>query len=151
MSVTFGLPISVQFLSDLWFIGRYLSSVFRCARNVRVNVPLIFLRSLAKDSTRDTRIREGEGSHADGNNVFAQVCAWNDSGARCIAPSRGTILGPGPVTGHAGGDGEMSYADHEVVWPSNRYWNSAFDPTTYLWKGFLEFCHYESTQIREYD
>ena len=74
MSVTFGLPISVRFLSDPCFISkipcflrRYISSVFHCAGNIHGRVPVYSLWSVAKDSVCAMSEQEGGGQgHAGG-------------------------------------------------------------------------------------
>ena len=49
------------------------------------------------------------------------------------------------------GNGDTSYVGHAKVRPRDQNCNPDINPITYLLKGFLEFCLYESTQICEYD
>ena len=49
------------------------------------------------------------------------------------------------------GTGEERSANHAVVRPHETDYNPDVYPTMYLWKGFLEFCCYESNRICEYD
>ena len=44
------------------------------------------------------------------------------------------------------GTGETISVDHEGVLPRNRNFNPAVEPTTYVWKGFLEF--FSMTQLK---
>ena len=81
MLVTFGLPISVQFLSNPYFIGQIpwflcqcLSSVLQCAGNIRGRVPIDCLRSIAKESERAMR-KWGGGGYSDGKSFCAGVRA----------------------------------------------------------------------------
>ena len=46
------------------------------------------------------------------------------------------------------GTGSM---DHMGVQPCSRHFDTAFDPTMYMWNGFLEFFCHELTQILEYN
>ena len=49
------------------------------------------------------------------------------------------------------GNGDTSSSNHVGLWPHNFDCNPAVDPSTYVWKGFLGFCHHELTQNREYN
>ena len=48
------------------------------------------------------------------------------------------------------GNGEMSTLDNAGVQNCGCNCDPTIDPFTYVWKGSLEFCYHESTQIREY-
>ena len=81
MSATFGLLISVWFLSNPWFIRqiicffcRYLSSVFHCFGKLRGKFPVDCLQSIYNDSVRAMRKLGGGGwGHAGGD--FLRGCA----------------------------------------------------------------------------
>ena len=100
--------LAYRFLSDPCiirqvplFLRPYLSSVFHCAGNVRVRVLVVFLRSVAEDSTHIARSR-GEGEVKQVVKKFARVCTQNYSGSRFTALSRGPIPGPSTVPGTTG-------------------------------------------------
>ena len=75
MSVTFGLVISVQFLSGPcfirwipWFLRLHIFFVFHCAGNLQGWVTAYFLWSVSKCSAN-----EGEGGDAGSKNAFVGV------------------------------------------------------------------------------
>ena len=81
MLVTFGPPISVQFLSDpcfvrqiSYFLCQYMSFVFHCAGNIRGQVPVDCLWSIANDIMYVMRGRGG-GRSGRWENNFAGVRA----------------------------------------------------------------------------
>ena len=107
MLVTFGLPITVQFLFDTCFIlqircflRQYFSYVFQCAIKLHGWVPVDFLLSVVKDRERMMRKLGGWGRD-DGETICEGVCA-NDSGVKIIVPIQRIIKGTSTVPGPAG-------------------------------------------------
>ena len=152
MSVTSGLPISVQILSgffqvpDLYakipaFYANIFLFVLHCECNIRVLISKDYVRYVANDSARDARMRGVGGvmlveivllKCAHGiilaRNLLHQAKAWYKLPVRF------------PVSQ---GAGKASFADHLGVQPCNRNWNPDLEPTMYVWNGFLDFFRHE--------
>ena len=82
LSFTFGLQISVQFLSNPWFIRQIpcllrmsISFLFRCSSNVRGKVPIDCLWSVSNDSVCNTRMKGGKAGSFWWQNKLCG-CAW---------------------------------------------------------------------------
>ena len=114
MSVTFGLPISVQFMSNPsciqkipCFLSRYISSIFHCSIRVSGHVPVDCLQSISNYSNHAMCKRGGGGSRGHtGGKIFVRVRAQNYFGVPFIEPIWGQIPGPSPVSAPKGDFGD---------------------------------------------
>ena len=146
MSATFGLLISLQFLSNpcfvyrkSWFYDNLFIFVFHCFINLCGRVPVSCIWYIVNHSARTM--------HGQGGSEIPHWWQKNCVSVRTklfwraiYPPSRGPIPGPSQDTGKA------SSKDHMVVQPRDRECDPDVDPTTYVWNMFLNFFHHELTQ-----
>ena len=160
MSVTSGLPISVQILSgfcqvpDLYakipaFYANIFLFVLHCEGNIRVLISKDYVRYVANDNARDARMRGVGGVMLV--EIVLLKCAHGIILARnLLHQPKVRFLVPFwlPVP-H--GTGELISADQSWVWPSDFNYDQTVNPATKVRNGFIHFCCHESTKISEYD
>ena len=157
MLVTFGLPLSVWFLSDTWFIRLIpdfcpyiFMFVLHCASNLHGKFPIVCTQYVT-NSCSCTMIGWGGRAGSHWWLFVLRECAREMILARSLLrqdknQSRVPVRLPVPQ-----GTGEASFAYYAGVQPHYYYWDPPVNPTTYVWNGFVKFLNHESTQIREYD
>ena len=140
MSVTFGLPVLVRFLSNTcficqhpWFLLQHISSV--CCR-----------RLLCMRCTNE--VGEGGVTWVTNNclRILTEIIMARDLMCQIEARCQVPVRIPVPQ-----GTGESSYTDHVLVWTCNRNYDLTANPSSRVRNGFIHFRCHESTKISEYD
>ena len=136
--------LASQFLSSFFlipdFISQYLSSVLHFSGNLCGWIPVGYLGFVSKNgAVRDMQSRGWMMGSWKGQrnlcrclcdiilprNLLCQAEAQSQVPVRFLVPQ---------------GTGYTRSKDYAVVLPCDRDCNLAVDPTTYFWKGLLEFC-----------
>ena len=129
MLVTFGLLVSVLFISDPWFIlqipwflHQYISSVLHCAGNVCGQVTVHCLWLVTKDKSRAMSKWGGGGRGHAGGEMFCAGVHKNYSGAQFLSSGQGLILGPSTVPGPTGDWGDKLHGSCRSKTSRPRLW-----------------------------
>ena len=156
MSVTFGLPVSVRFPSDPWFIRRnpcflrrYFFSVFLFSGNLRGWVSIYCLHSWPWRACVWFANRGGGGScwwqkilRRCARKIVMVRNLLRQTKARSWVPVRILVLQ---------GTGEEISVDHAGVQPRNFDFDPAVNPDAHVQNGFVHFCCHELTQNLKYN
>ena len=139
MLITFGLPISVRFFSDPWFILQYLSSVFHHWLD-----PFV-----AMDSVRAVQKFGGGGSHrwwkifcGCAREIIMACNLLRQAEAQCQVLVRLPVLQ---------GTGEVNSANNFIWRPCDRDCDTSINPSTHMKNGFIYFLCHELAQICKYN